>query len=136
MVPGVSYVCTFGCAGSPLLCAGALWVQSVRSAGSCAQAPHCTGFSGCGVQSLGTVGSVVATHRLNSASLQALERGAGVVERGLSYSAASGVFLDQGSNLGHLQWQANFYLLCHQRSPGFDEPARTVPGKNGVISFL
>ena len=75
MVPGVSHVCAFGCAGSPLLSAASLWVQSVRSTGSCAQTPHCTGFSGCGAQSLGTVGSVVATHRLSSASLQALERG-------------------------------------------------------------
>lgn len=25
---GVSHVCTFGCAGSPLLCVGALWVQA------------------------------------------------------------------------------------------------------------
>ena len=74
-VPGVCYVFMFGCAGSSLLCVGLLWVQRVGSSLGCVQASRCSGFSGCGVQSLGTVGSVVVTHRLNSTNLQALERG-------------------------------------------------------------
>ena len=75
MVPGVCYVFMFGCAGSSLLCVGFLRVQRVGPTLSCAQASHCSGLSDCGAQSLGTVGSVVATHRLNSTNLQALERG-------------------------------------------------------------
>ena len=36
---------------------------------------------------------------------------------GLSYSTASRIFLDQGSNPGPLHWQADSYLLYHQGSP-------------------
>ena len=74
-VPGVCYVFMCGCAGSSLLCVGFLWVQRVGSTLGCVQASPCSGFSGCGVQSLGTVDSVVVTHRLNSTNLQDLEHG-------------------------------------------------------------
>jgi len=36
----------------------------------------------------------------------------------LSCSSAYGIFPDQGSNLCPLHWQVDFYLLCHQESPG------------------
>ena len=40
-----------------------------------------------------------------------------VVAHGLTCSAASGIFLDKGSNLCPLQWQMNSYPLYHQASP-------------------
>ena len=48
---------------------------------------------------------------------QALECGSVVMMQGLSYSPASGVFPDQGSNPCPLHWQAVSYLLHHQGSP-------------------
>ena len=51
---------------------------------------YCGGFSCCGAQALGTWASVVVAHRL-------------------SYSEACGIFLDQGSNLCPLHWQADSY---------------------------
>ena len=54
---------------------------------------------------LGRVGSVVATRGL-------------VVAHGPSCRSACGVFLDQGSNLCPLHWQADSYPLHHQGSPG------------------
>ena len=42
-----------------------------------------------------------------------------VAAHGPSYSAACGVFLDQGSNLCPLHWQADSYPLCHQGSPQY-----------------
>ena len=53
-----------------------------------AQASHCGGFSCCGAQALGARASVV-------------------VARGLSCSAACGIFPDQGSNPCPLHWQAD-----------------------------
>ena len=79
------------------------------------QASHCGGFS-CGAQALGLglqylplVGSVVVAPGLKG-------MGSVVVVHGLSYSTACGIFLDQGSNLCPLHWQANSYPLCHQGS--------------------
>ena len=40
----------------------------------CARASHCSGFSCCGAQALGTRASVVVAHRLSSCALQALQR--------------------------------------------------------------
>ena len=40
-----------------------------------------------------------------------------VVARGLSSSAAHGIFLNQRSNLCSLYWQVDSYSLCHQGSP-------------------
>ena len=48
---------------------------------------------------------------------QALECRLVVMARGLSCSAARGIFLDQGSNLCPLHWQVAFYLLHHQATP-------------------
>ena len=55
-------------------------------------ASPCGGFSCCGAQALGCMGSVAAA-------------------RGLSCSAACGIFLDQGSN------------LCHQMYATSDSPS-------------
>ena len=54
---------------------------------------------------LGRVGSVAATRGL-------------VVAHGPSCRLACGVFLDQGSNLCPLHWQADSHPLHHQGSPG------------------
>ena len=43
--------------------------------------------------------------------------GSAIVARGLSRSAACGIFPDQGSNPCPLHWQANSQPLCHQGSP-------------------
>ena len=59
---------------------------------------HCGAFSCCGAQALGALASVVVVH-------------------GLSCSVACGIFLDQGSNLCPLHWQAGYYPLDHQGSP-------------------
>ena len=40
--------------------------------------------------------------------------------QGLSSSAACGIFLDQGSNPGLLQWQVDSLPLSHQGSPRTD----------------
>ena len=40
-----------------------------------------------------------------------------VVVHGLSYPAAHGIFLEQGSNLCPLHWQVDSYPLDHQGSP-------------------
>ena len=56
------------------------------------QTPHYGGFCGCGAWALGASGVVADT---------------------LSYSAASGIFPDQGSNLCFLHWQADSLTLSH-----------------------
>ena len=65
------------------------------------QASHCGGFSCCGAQALGMQASVV-------------------VARGLSCSAACGIFPDQGLNLCPLHWQADSQPLRHHGSPPFN----------------
>ena len=42
-----------------------------------------------------------------------------VVAHGPSCSTACGIFLDQGSNLCPLHWQADSYPLCHEGSPQY-----------------
>ena len=42
-----------------------------------------------------------------------------VVAHGPSCSATCGIFLDQGSNLCPLHWQADSYPLCHQGRPQY-----------------
>ena len=56
------------------------------------------------------MGSFVAACRLQSS-------GSIVVVHGLSRSAASGIFLDQGSNLCPLHWQVDALPLHHPGSP-------------------
>ena len=56
-----------------------------------AWASHCSGFSGCRAQALGTRASVVAAPGLQS-------RGSVNVAHGLSCSSVRGIFSDQGSN--------------------------------------
>ena len=68
------------------------------------------GFSCCGAQALGRVGSVVAARGLWSS-------GSVVVAHRLSCSVGCRIFLDQGSNLCLLHWQADSYPLHHQGSP-------------------
>ena len=40
-----------------------------------------------------------------------------VVAHGLSCSVACEIFLDQGLNPCLLRWPADYYPLCHQKSP-------------------
>ena len=59
---------------------------------------YCSGISCCRAQALGTQTSVV-------------------MECGLRCHTACGIFLDQGSNLWPLNWQADSHPLHHQGSP-------------------
>ena len=63
----------------------------------CTQASHCDGFSYCGVQPPGHVGSVVVAH-------------------GLRCSMVCRIFLDQGSNPCLLHWQVDSLPVSHQGS--------------------
>ena len=79
------------------------FAQAFSSGGECrllsgCGASHCSGFSCCRTQALGAWASVVVAHRL-------------------THSLACGVFLDQGSKLCPLHWQAYSYPLHHQGSP-------------------
>ena len=73
------------------------------------QASHCSGFSRCGAQVLGTQASVVATLRLQNT-------GSVAVAHGLSCSVAYGIFPHQGSDPSLLDWQADSLQLSHQGS--------------------
>ena len=65
----------FGCVGSSLLRAGFLQLQRAGATLSCgAQASHCSSFSCCGAQALGTRASVVVAGGLSSCGPRALER--------------------------------------------------------------
>ena len=91
----------FGCVGSSLLRVGFLRFRWLGATLRCsAWASHCGGFSCCGAWALRTWASVVAACRLYSA-------GSVVMAHGLSWSAACGIFLDQGSNPCPLHWQAD-----------------------------
>ena len=74
------------------------------------QASHGGGFSCCRAWALGCWASVVAIPGLSST-------GSIVVAHRLSCSMECGIFLDQGSNLCLLHWQADSLPLSHQGSP-------------------
>ena len=62
--------------------------------------------------------SLFMEHKLQVLGVQSLQHvGSVAVAHGLSYTEASGIFLDQGLNLCPLCWQADSYPLCHQISP-------------------
>ena len=97
----------FGCVGSSLL-----WVGSFSSCAewgllcSCnAQASHCSEFSCCETQDLGTWASVAVACRPYSKHVSV------VVTHQLSCSMACGFLLIQGSNLCPLHWQV--WSLIH-----------------------
>ena len=90
----------FGCIGSSLLCAGFLQLQRAGATLHCSvRSPHC-GFSCCRAWALGAWALVVVACGLQSA-------GSVVVACGLSWSAACGIFPDQGLNPCPLHWQAD-----------------------------
>ena len=69
----IAYAFIFGCTGSLLLCSGFLQLQWVGATLHCSvQASHCSGFSCCGAQILGTWASVFAAQGLNRCSAWAL----------------------------------------------------------------
>ena len=84
------------------LCCCAGFTLVVESWGCCLVAVHglltAVGFSCAGARARQSTGSVVVAH-------------------GLSCSLARGIFLDQGSNLNLLHWQADSLPLNHQGSP-------------------
>ena len=89
----------FRCAGSLLLCGLSLVpVSTGCSLVVMLWASHCDGFSCCGAQTLGCVGSAAVAHRL-------------------SCPGACRIFLDQGSNPCLLHQQADSLPLSHQGSP-------------------
>ena len=97
----------FGCTRSSLLCADFSLVEVSGGYPSCGVlSSHCGGFSCCGAQALGHVGSVVMVPRL-------WDTGSVVVAYGLSCSAACGIFLDEGSNPHLLRWQVDSLSLSH-----------------------
>ena len=109
-IVGCTWVFITECGLSLAAAAGApLWLWS--------RASRRGSFSCCGTQALGTRASVVATCRLSSFGLWALELGSAVVAHSLSCSAACVIFLDQGSNLCSLHWQTNSYPLYPRGSP-------------------
>ena len=73
-----------------------------------ARASHCGGFS---------PSRSSRVHGLSSCGSQALDTGSGIMVHGLSSSVACGLFLDRGSNLCLLDWQANSLPLSHQGGP-------------------
>ena len=89
-----------------------LSLQQVVAASGCgAPASHCSGFSCCRTQTPGCAqASVVAARGLTSCSSWALRHRLIVVH---------GIFLDQGSNLCLLLWQAISLPLSHRGSPVF-----------------
>ena len=83
-----------------------------------ARASHCSGFSCCGAQALGTLAVVCVAHGLSSCDMWALEfAGSVVVVHGLCCSLTCGVFPDQGSDSCPLHWQMDSLPLRGQRSP-------------------
>ena len=83
-------LCLCCCSGFPLVSTSCCGVH----------ASHCRGFSCCGAQALGTQASVAVTLRLSNTASAA-------VARGLSCSAACGIFPDQGSDPSVLHGQAD-----------------------------
>ena len=73
-------------------------------------ASHRSGFSCCGAQALGQVGSVLAAPRLQST-------GSVVVAHGLHCFVACWIFPDQGLNPCLLHWQTDSLFLSPQGSP-------------------
>ena len=68
------FIYYFGCLGSLLLCTGFLQLRRAGATLHCsARASHCSGFSCCREQALGTQASVVVARRLSSCGSQALE---------------------------------------------------------------
>ena len=106
------FIFILGCAGSlvphRLFSSCGKWgLLSSRGA----QASLCSGFS-CGARAPGPAG-------LSSCGSRALERrlsSCGATYR-LSYSAAHGIILDQGSNLCLLHWQVDSLPLSPRGSP-------------------
>ena len=77
------YLFIFGCIGSSLLCAGFLQLRQAGATLHCSvRASHCSGFSCCGAQALGTWASVVVARGLENA-------GSVVVVHGLLIAVAS-----------------------------------------------
>ena len=70
----------------------------------------CSGFSCSRAQALGTRASVVVAHRLSNCCSWALAHE-------LSRSKARGIFLDPGSNLCSLHWQADSYHCTTREVP-------------------
>ena len=90
-----------------LCCCSGFFLVSTSSCG--VRASHCSGFSCCGAQALGTQASEVAALRLwNTGSV--------AVTHGLNCSAACGIFPDQGLDPSLLHWQAASLQLSHQGS--------------------
>ena len=104
------FILFFACTGSSLLRGlfSSCGEQELLSCG--ARASHCSGFSCCRAWALGCVGFRRLPPRLQST-------GSVIVAHRLSYSAARGILLGQGSNPCLLRWQADSLPLSHQECP-------------------
>ena len=99
------YLCIFWLCWVFAAACGLSLIAEWRLLSSCsAWASHCGGFSRCG-QALGVQASVLQ----HASSV--------VVVLGLSCLKECGIFLDYGSNLCPLHWQADSLPLNHQGSP-------------------
>ena len=108
----------FGYAGSSLLCGLFCFCDQWGPLSSCSgRAFHCGGVSCGGAQALGAWATGVAPHGLSRCGSWILDTGSVVVARGLSCSAACGIFPDQGLNPCLLHWQVDSLPLSPQRSP-------------------
>ena len=79
---------------------------------SCTAWAYCRCFSCCGEQALGHMGSVIVAPGFWGT-------GSAVATHALNCSVACGIFLDQGSNLCLLLWQADSLPMSHQESLKF-----------------
>ena len=100
-------------------CVGFSLVGVSGGLSSCsAWASQFRGFSCCRAQALGTWAIAVAARGLNICGSQALEhRLSGCGVWALVAPQHVGTFLDQGSNICLLLWQADSLPLSHQGSP-------------------
>ena len=119
--PTISYtVQSWGCVQSDNLCfLKEIYFGYARSSllcqllSSCSlSASYCDGFSCCGAQTLGPMGSVISAPRLQNT-------GSTIVAHGPSCSIARRIFPDQGPNACLLNWQEDSLPLSHQGSPTY-----------------
>ena len=81
------------------------------------QASHCGGASHWGAQAYGMQAPLAGARGPRSRGSRAPEHRLRSCGKGLSCSAVSGIFPDQGLNLCFLHWQVDSLSLSHQGSP-------------------
>ena len=101
-----------GCAGVSLV-----WGSGLSGCAGVSLVGGGSGLSGCAARAEGAHASVAAPHGLRCFGSWALEPKLNSVAHGLRCPMACGIFLDQGSNLCLLHWQADSLPLSLLGSP-------------------